>query len=564
MTPRLRLALGLILAVALALRLWGIRYGLPWLFYFHDEPQVVLRALRFGTGDLDPHFFIWPGTLLIVLAFVSFAGLFLVGRAAGWWSGKEGFAAAYFRDPSAFYLLPRLQSVVFGAWTVWLAFALGRAADSAPVGVAAALGLAVNAMAAHYAHLAHPVTAMTAFTTLGLLAAVRLAHEDRPRHLILGAVAAGFGITAQYHAGLLAAPLGVALLYRIAEARPAERGRWMLRALGAAALALLIVLAVSPFIVLDWKTFRADLAWITVKTGGAAGHRGLAEGLTAFARECLRPALGVPLLIAAGLGAALALVRRRRADLVLLAFCAAYALLAARASILNDRYAIPLIVPALIFAASGVAWLLERVRVPAARAAWAPAAAVAVLVAPLALALVETDVTMTRGDTRIESLRWFESHVPTGARVAIDMQRFWNSASPPLAEDSTRLAARLAEAEGGFTGGGHSNAYVDYYRYQLAHPRTPAYDLRSTDLGDSARTLADYRAAGVAWAVVSEEAIAQQRGRAAAGDSSGLAYYDALARDAEQVAEFRPERWRRLGPVIRVYRLDAAAAGARR
>ena len=58
--------------------------------------------------------------------------------------------------------------------------------------------------------------------------------------------------------------------------------------------------------------------------------------------------------------------------------------------------------------------------------------------------------------------------------------------------------------------------------------------------------------------MVSEEAVLQQRGRAALGDSSGLRAYAALAREAALVAEFRPERWRRLGPWIRVYRLDAA------
>ena len=171
-------AIAAILLAAVALRLWGIRYGLPWLFYFHDEPQVVLRALRFGTGDLNPHFFIWPGTLLLYLAFLSYVGLFAVGRVAGWWPGTGAFAAAYFRDPSPFYLLPRLTSVAFGVWTVWLARGLGAAAYSESVGLAAALGLAVNALHAHYSHLAHPVTAMTAFTTLGLWAAWRAAAGD--------------------------------------------------------------------------------------------------------------------------------------------------------------------------------------------------------------------------------------------------------------------------------------------------------------------------------------------------------------------------------------------------
>jgi hypothetical protein len=40
-------------------------------------------------------------------------------------------------------------------------------------------------------------------------------------------------------------------------------------------------------------------------------------------------------------------------------------------------------------------------------------------------------------------------------------------------------------------------------------------------------------------------------------------YYAALEREATLAAEFRPERWQRLGPRIRIYRLDAAPRGTR-
>src|SRR2546427_6664199 len=126
-------AVAALLGVALALRLWGIHYGLPWLFYFHDEPQVVLRALRFGTGDLNPHFFIWPGTLLLYLAFLAYTALFAAGLVAGWWHCAAGFAAAYFQDPTALYLLAPLESGAFCVWGVWLAWRLGRAASSPPL-----------------------------------------------------------------------------------------------------------------------------------------------------------------------------------------------------------------------------------------------------------------------------------------------------------------------------------------------------------------------------------------------------------------------------------------------
>lgn len=560
-------AVGLVLGLALALRTWGLGYGLPWLFYFHDEPQIVLRALRFGTGDLNPHFFIWPGTLQLVLAFIAFAGLFVVGRMAGWWTGKEGFAAAYFADPTAFYLLARLQSVASGVWTVWLAFGLGRAGWGAPVGIAAAVGLGVNALHAHYSHLAHPVTAMTAFVVLGLWAALRVATDGTRRHLALGALATGLGVASQYHAGLLAVPIGVAVLYRAAGAEGGERLRWLMRGVAAGAISVLVFLAISPFVVLDHPAFRADLAWITAKAAGAdagsgAGAGDPLAGLAAFTRQCLIPGLGLPLLVVAAAGALLGLALRTRADVLVLAFTAAYLVLASRASVLNDRYAIPLAVPALLLAARAVTWALERLRAPARVLAWGAPLAVLALSASQALELVETDLTMTRGDTRIESLRWFERTVPADERVLIDMSRFWNSASPPLAENRERLGERLAEVEAGVSGAGHGAAYAEFFRYRLAHPRVPAYYLLSTDMGDSVRTLDAYRSAGFRWAVVSDEAVRRSEVRAGSGDSTGIRYYLALKREAERVAEFRPERWRRRGPVIRVYRLDRPA-GAR-
>jgi hypothetical protein len=554
----------LVLGAALGLRLWGIGYGLPWLFYFHDEPQVVLRALRLGTGDLNPHFFIWPGTLLLYLALAAYAGLFLVGRVAGWWAGREGFAAAYFADPSAFYLLARLQSVAFGVWTVWLAFAIGRAGWGAPVGLAAALGLAVNALHAHYSHLAHPVTAMAAFVALGLWAAVRIATDGTARHVVVAALATGLGVACQYHAALLAVPIGVAVLYRAADARGRERGRWLARGVAAGAGAVALFLVLCPYAVLDHATFRGDLAWIAGKASGRLAGRALdpLASLVAFGRECLRPGLGLPLAVAAGAGALLALALRTRADVVLLAYSAAYVALASRAAELNDRYAIPLAVPALLFAARGFAWALERLRAPARAAAWAVPVAMLAACGPTALALVETDLSMTREDTRIEALRWFEANVPADQRVIIDMSRFWNSASPPLAENAERLRERLAEIAAGVSGAGHGAAYAEFYRYRLAHPRAPAYYLRSTDMGDSVRSLDAWRAEGFRWAVVSDLAVGQQRARARRGDSTGVRHYQALERGAARVAEFRPERWRRLGPVIRVYRLDAAEGTA--
>ena len=171
-------------------------------------------------------------------------------------------------------------------WGVWLAYRLGQAAYSAPVGVAAALGLALNATHGHYAHFIHPVTAMAAFSLLALWAAVRVAETGSTRALWVGAAAVGLGVSAQYHAGLGAVPIGVAVLQRILAARGAERRLWIARGLAAAALAVVVYLVISPYSLLDFRTFRTDLAWITAKTGvGRYGvRRSLLGGLRRWRR----------------------------------------------------------------------------------------------------------------------------------------------------------------------------------------------------------------------------------------------------------------------------------------
>ena len=574
-----------ILLLAVAVRLWGIRYGLPWLFYFHDEPQIVLRALRFGTGDLNPHFFIWPGTLLLYLAFASYAGLFAVGRLVGWWAGKEAFVAAYFRDPTAFYLLPRLQSVAFGVWTVWLAWGFGAEAYSVPVGLAAALGLAVNALHAHYSHLAHPVTAMTAFTVLGLWACWRVAAGGSPRALYLAALALGLGTLTQYHAALLAAPAAVAVLYRVADARGAERSRWLLHGVLAALTAVAIFIVLSPYVVLDSSSFRRDLTWIAtwITTKGeshAGGSRpGLLAGLAAYWGGCLRPTLHLPLALAAGAGVLLALVRRTRADVLLLVYGLTYTLIASRAESLVDRYALPLAVPALLLAARAVEAVLARLGGESGSGAprpagaglrwlgsvrgrvWTVPLAVVALSLPSVFELAETDWTMTREDTRVAALRWFEAHVPADEKVVIDMLRFWNSASPPLAENAACLEERIAETQHGVLGGSHSSVYAEYYRFRLANRHHPSYYLRGTVMGQALQPLDTLRREGFRWVVVSEIAVLSQTARAARGDSAGLRWYRGLEREAVRVAEFVPRPWVRRGPRITIYRLDRPAAG---
>jgi hypothetical protein len=145
--------------------------------------------------------------------------------------------------------------------------------------------------------------------------------------------------------------------------------------------------------------------------------------------------------------------------------------------------------------------------------------------------------------------------VPADSRVVLDMLKFWNTQTAPLAENRARILEHLEAISHGVSGAGHSAVYADYYRYQLEHPHTPAYYLRGTDLGAAVEPLASYRRQGFEWAMVSEVGVAAGEGRAARGDSSAAAFYRALPREGRLMAEFHPARWQRRGPRIWIYQI---------
>ena len=105
MRPSIPRSVVIIFAVALALRLWGIWFGLPG-FDHGDETEVVNHALRFGSGDLNPHRFQY-GSFFQYILFALYGCYFIAGYIAGQFPTVQSFALAFIQDPSASFTLSR-------------------------------------------------------------------------------------------------------------------------------------------------------------------------------------------------------------------------------------------------------------------------------------------------------------------------------------------------------------------------------------------------------------------------------------------------------------------------
>jgi hypothetical protein len=111
------LAAWAVLAVALVLRLWHIRHGLP---DFLDEAIPLRRALGMSdavTGDItwNPHFFHYPSLTLYLHLFVQRA-VMQAGLLFGAFRNVADYTLRIWADPSMLAIPGRLLSVAFDVW----------------------------------------------------------------------------------------------------------------------------------------------------------------------------------------------------------------------------------------------------------------------------------------------------------------------------------------------------------------------------------------------------------------------------------------------------------------
>jgi hypothetical protein len=311
-------------------------------------------------GGLDPHWFDYPTLLMYLLA--PFQA----------WHGA----------PS--YLTARAVVLVLALGAVAAAWWLGTRAYNQVAGAVASALVAVETTEVAYSRMA--VTDVP--LTLGIGASLALLVGGQ---LELGGLVAGLATSIKYPGVLLLVPIAVAG-YR--EPR---------RLVVALALAAVAFCATSPFFVAHLGSALSD-AW---RVQRLAHH-----GWLGFEHDHIAPIAFVirlwhglgPALIVCIAGLVVALARRTRADLILASFVLVYFLDLCTIGAHFDRYLLPLLPP--------LGALAGRLR------ALAPVTLL-LLVVPLAWDVRDAGK-LTKTDTRVVAHRWVESHLPRGARIAVD------------------------------------------------------------------------------------------------------------------------------------------------
>jgi hypothetical protein len=404
--------IGALTLLALALRLWGLRYGIPHPVVRPDEELLVGKALLLSLGRIwDPGDYRYPHAMynLDALALAAFRG---AGQLLGAYRSNEDFLVDIaIRRPGLHYVVCRSVTAVLGALTVpATALAAWHGYRRNAVALGAALLVAANFLHARDSHFATVDVPMTFFATLSLAFSLKAAGTQSRRDFGLAGLFAGLATSVKYNAGVVIFSTVVAAaprLFRGAEPRARRQALFSLVLAGVLMAAAFAVTA--PYCVLRPRNVVAALF---LEKRLLFDHPGVAAWRVHLPTT-LPGAFGWPGIAAAALGLGRAIWRRRPADLILLAFLLPASMSMARVTWVVPRYVLPLVPPLAILAVEAVLALR-----PLGRPAWALAVSV-VLAAPPFQSTIAYDRLASREDTRLLASRWVAENLERRSRILV-------------------------------------------------------------------------------------------------------------------------------------------------
>jgi hypothetical protein len=551
--------LAAVLALAAALRLVAISYGLPAVFN-SDEPFVVDVAVSFGAGTLNPHLFKYP-TLWMYLLFASYGVYFLLWSGLGLLRTVRQFGQLFAWHPGVFFLIGRLLAAAVSLLGCERVYRTGKLLWGDRAGLLAAAFLAVSPALVLSSHSVKMDQCVFFLAAWSLWFAVRHLEEGRDRDLLLCGLAAGLSVAAQYPSAPLGILVPAAWLGRRWGREPLTDARGLGLLAGACALVPAGFLLGTPFALLDFPAFKANMIDLSrMETGRAVGWLAVTKNLFGL------PEAGMFGASAAVLGLAWAARREPRRALLLGASPIVYLILLSPTTQGGmPRYLYAAYPAAALLIGAGASLLISAA--PSVPRRVAAAVAAAVLLGPGLRASVALDRELLLPDTRTLSTAWIEKNIPAGTKVLLDQDH----ASPRLAfsrpeverllEKTRRLghprARYYAYMLDGHPGGGYDVSRVlRDFRDLGSYPGHVRFSTAGQPMLDVSAGLSAARAAGI------QAVVLTSLGATREGSPELRAFLTETEKEGRLLAEFAPKPGEVAGPLIRVYSLEKTPAAS--
>ncbi len=549
-------ALGAVLALALLLRLWGIKSGLPYVYDTDENQHFVPHAIGLLGHSGNPNYFDNPPAFTYLLAIVF--EVYFGGRAA--------LSHAFAVNPTEVWVLARVITALLGVLAVWLLYLVANRLFERRVALLSSALMAVAFLPVFYSKLALNDVPTLVPVELSLWAAAAILRAPRRRHYALAGLGLGVAAATKYTGGIVVFPLAAAFF--LAAREPVHRSEVLRGVALAGGLAIVAFVVCDPYSLLAFGSFRAALAHQGSESAAASGKLGLSHG-SGVLYYLWTATWGVGWLpaIAALIALPLLWFRERRLLAFFVPALIVYLVFMGLQGRYFGRWLMPVVPMICVLAAyTGVrvadsaASRLDRLR---------PAFALLVGVLLCAQGLVysiHSGLVNSRADTRNVTRAWLVAHVPVGTKVVIE---------PVVPEEWGLDVGRPLATSNGYRWAGFPVLRQNMIDGRFVLSSGASETIENYEKLLSPALVSFYESSGFCYVVTGS----QQSGRAdvdPAAVPQAIAYYAALARQGRLVYEaspyasgatpvgfnfdwsfdYYPLGYSRPGPLVKVYRLD--------
>lgn len=410
--------LALIVAVALLVRLGGVKFGLPELMHT-DEARIILDSMSMGQRmsplSEDVNYPLFTKYILTI----SYGVFFVVGSLIGLFRDRVDFAVQFLIDPSSIVLLSRIIMAILGTAGVIVAYYWGKLVDrSVKTGLVAALFISVEwqlVLESQYT-LHQTLAALT--SALAFLGMSLICSSGNKKAYVIGGATLGLAI-ASHQTTILLFP---AILYLVICDFIKKKNSWSEIVKG---WGLYSVLALSIGILGNLNyifQFDKSLKFFLQGTGAAKVAFSSASYFSYdlpsiiiwYFAEFLRRNYFIGLLVF--LGIATSLIRRKKLDIMYLIVSLTYFAFFYRWAFRWMHLFVGLIPISLFFAAKTFTNLTNKFRLPAT----AIFISFFLIVSPNMIDLVKMNLNKQNDETRQLARKWIEQYIPRGTKIAVD------------------------------------------------------------------------------------------------------------------------------------------------
>ncbi|WDP90770.1 MAG: glycosyltransferase family 39 protein [Desulfobacter sp.] len=595
-----------ILLIAFIVRVWGIWHGYPYSFY-PDEAHFVKRSLSFGSGDFNPHWFHKPAFLMYIL-FFEYGLFFIIGKMIGLWQTVTDFAVFYIINPGPFYLIGRMTIAMFSTATVAMSYLIGVKIEGKKTGLIGALILALSMGHVYVTKDIKADIPCTFFTILSAYFLICFFKDSLNKYLWLAVAFAGIGTATKTYTIVMLFPICLAVFSTdgiLNLGNFLQKIKYVFFCFG---LFMVFYFIFSPYNFIDPLgrdfTFRPIISLSKkvelLVTGKKLDQSVLEKNM---AQNIKNPEISLSVYISS-IKSYLSVVKKG-IGVVAMVLCTVgfiYIPMLKEKVYILGLLAFPLLFAAIaVFASPGYSEIRHQVviypflAVIAAVVVTKGAVKLPVVLQPIAICIVLCSLLsplygiylynkeISQPETRNIAKKWIETNIPDGTKIVMD------ESGPRLYQSERQLEPKLKQAaqadpKGQFTA--HYDKYIEYQikavqnnelvKYQIDEIRIPWWKQKEEkpgvhlldsefdkDMGNPLRPVGVYSydyyiQNGYGYAIVHSKmygSFVRSESDLSKRFPSFNKFYTCLFEKGLLIKEFKPEKGKSRGPIVRIYQL---------